>query len=72
MITVSLLDSERRLQKYFHFGCSMCKKRDTNKYIKHYQKSREMYIGMAMPKTIETRYRDGRVQARQNRQSLHK
>ena len=41
-----------------------------NKYIKHFQK---MYrdIGMAMPKTTETRCRDGSVQGRHVIQRLH-
>ena len=40
------------------------------KYIKHFQK---MYrdVGMAMPKTTETRCRDGSVQARHVIQRLH-
>ena len=41
-----------------------------NKYEKHFQK---MYrdVGMAVPKTTETRCRDGSVQARQVIQRLH-
>ena len=41
----------------------LCKKRDANKYEKHFQK---MYrdVGMAMSKTTETRCRDGSVQGR--------
>ena len=40
------------------------------KYIKHFQK---MYrdVGMAMPKTTETRCRDGSVQGRHVIQRLH-
>ena len=40
------------------------------KYEKHFQK---MYrdVGMAVPKTTETRYRDGSVQARHVIQRLH-
>ncbi len=43
---------------------------DLNKYEKHYQK---MYrdVGMAVPKTTETRCRDGSVQARHVIQRLH-
>ena len=42
-----------------------------NKYIKHFQK---MYrdVEMAMPKTTETRCRDGSVQARHVIQRLYK
>ena len=41
-----------------------------NKYEKHFQK---MYrdVGMAVPKTTETRCRDGSVQARYVIQRLH-
>ena len=41
-----------------------------NKYEKHFQK---MYrdVGMAVPKTTETRCRDGSVQGRQVIQRLH-
>ena len=48
----------------------MCKKRDANKYEKHFQK---MYrdVGMAVPKTTETRCRDGSVQGRHVIQRLH-
>ena len=48
-----------------HTPCSIF-----NKYIKHFQK---MYrdVGMAMPKTTETRCRDGSVQARHVIQRLH-
>ena len=42
----------------------------SKKYIKHFQK---MYrdVGMAMPKTTETRCRDGSVQGRHVIQRLH-
>ena len=41
-----------------------------SKFEKHFQ---EMYrdVGMAVPKTTETRYRDGSVQARHVIQRLH-
>ena len=45
-------------------------RRKYNKYIKHFQK---MYrdVGMAVPKTTETRCRDGSVQGRHVIQRLH-
>ena len=45
-------------------------KKGANKYEKHFQK---MYrdVGMAVPKTTETRCRDGSVQARHVIQRLH-
>ena len=47
------------------------KKKHTNKYEKHFPKmSRD--VGMAVPKTTETRCRDGSVQARQVIKRLHK
>ena len=51
-------------------GTLVQKKRDANKYEKHFQK---MYrdVGMAVPKTTETRCRDGSVQARHVIQRLH-
>ena len=44
---------------------------DIHKYEKHFPK---MYrdVGMAVPKTTETRCRDGSVQERQGIQTLHK
>ena len=49
---------------------TLVQKKDTNKYEKHFQK---MYrdVGMAVPKTTETRCRDGSVQARHVIQRLH-
>ena len=49
---------------------TLVQKRDANKYEKHFQK---MYrdVGMAMPKTTETRCRDGSVQGRHVIQRLH-
>ncbi len=51
-------------------GTFVQKKGDANKYEKHFQK---MYrdVGMAVPKTTETRCRDGSVQARHVIQRLH-
>ena len=48
----------------------LVQKRDANKYEKHLK---QMYrdVGMAVPKTTETRYRDGSVQARHVIQRLH-
>ena len=42
----------------------VCTKKHTNKYEKHFPK---MYrdVGMAVPKTTQTRYMDGSVQATQ-------
>ena len=52
------------------YWCPCAKKGDANKYEKHFQK---MYrdVGMAVPKTTETRCRDGSVQARHVIQRLH-
>ena len=53
------------------FCVLLYKKKYTNKYEKHFPKmSRD--VGMAVPKTTETRYRDGSVQARQDIKRLHK
>ena len=46
------------------FCVLLYKKKYTNEYEKHFPKmSRD--VGMAVPKTTETRCRDGSVQARQ-------
>ena len=52
------------------FNGTLVQKRDANKYAKHFQK---MYrdVGMAVPKTTETRCRDGSVQGRHVIQRLH-
>ena len=52
------------------FNGTLVQKRDTNKYEKHFQK---MYrdVGMAVPKTTETRCRDGSVHGRHVIQRLH-
>ena len=52
------------------FNGTLVQKRDINKYEKHFQK---MYrdVGMAVPKTTETRCRDGSVQSRHVIQRLH-
>ena len=57
-------------QEQYFLMVPLCKKRDANKYEKHFQK---MYrdVGMAVPKTTETRCRDGSVQARHVIQRLH-
>ena len=52
------------------FNGTPVQKKDANKYEKHFQK---MYrdVGMAVPKTTETRCRDGSVQGRHVIQRLH-
>ena len=52
------------------FNSTLVQKKDANKYEKHFQK---MYrdVGMAVPKTTETRCRDGSVQGRHVIQRLH-
>ena len=57
-------------QEQYFLMVSLYKKRDANKYEKHVQK---MYrdVGMAVPKTTETRCRDGSVQGRHVIQRLH-
>ena len=53
------------------FCVLLYKKKYTNKYEKHFPKmSRD--VGMEVPKTTETRCRDGSVQARQVIKRLHK
>ena len=53
------------------FCVLLYKKKYTNKYEKHFPKM-ERDVGMAVPKTTETRCRDGSVQARQVIKRLHK
>ena len=63
---ICLLDSERSFSgKNTTYPCA--KKRNANKYEKHFQKN----VGMAVPKNTETRCRDGSVQARHVIQRLH-
>ena len=61
------------LDYYYHVDypdMQMCMVMCCYKYIKHFQK---MYrdVGMVVPKTTETRCRDGSVQARHVIQRLH-
>ena len=53
------------------FCVLLYKKKYTNKYEKHFPKMWRD-VGMAVPKTTETRCRDGSVQARQVIKRLHK
>ena len=53
------------------FCLLLYKKKYTNKYEKHFPKLLRD-VGMAVPKTTETRCRDGSVQARQVIKRLHK
>ena len=53
------------------FCVLLCKKKYTNKYEEHFPKMLRD-VGMAVPKTTETRCRDGSVQARQVIKGLHK
>ena len=53
------------------FCVLLYKKKYTNKYEKHFPKMLRD-VGMAVPKTTETRCRDGSVQARQVIKRLHK
>ena len=52
------------------FNGTLVQKKGCKKYEKHFQK---MYrdVGMAVPKTTETRCRDGSVQGRHVIQRLH-
>ena len=53
------------------FCVLLYKKKYTNKYEKHFPKMLRD-VGMAVPKTTETRCRDGSVQARQVIKRLNK
>ena len=53
------------------FCVLLYKKKYTNKYEKHFPKMLRD-VGMAVPKTTETRCRDGSVQVRQVIKRLHK
>ena len=70
-IYVCLLDSKRSLQEQNHPLHLLCKKKYASKNEKHFPKMLRD-VGMAVPKTTETRCRDGSGQARQVIKRLHK